>query len=147
MLYVCTRKDDKTIIDVESLFILRYGDIKNRFMSDKNILFILEEIEGMTSAIGDVIIAKFGSVSLQNISMGAKACILAMLYSDEYTISSDVMGYNCIFALAAISKNTYIKIYSSAPYTVFPDDTDVYIDQYLCHNKDEVLDTMDALYE
>ncbi len=147
MLHIFTKKDNTTIINIESLFLLRYADIKNRVMSDDNILRILKEIEGMTSINGDMLEAKFGSVSLQNISMGAKACILAILYSNEYIISSDEMGYNCIFALAAISKNIDIKIYSSAPYSDFLDDTDVYIDQYLCHNKDDVLDTMEALYD
>lgn len=147
MLYVYTKKEETTIINIESLFLLRYTDIKNRFMSNTNILYILKEIEGMTSFDGDVLNAKFGSVSLQNISMGAKACILAILYSDKYIVSSDEMGYNCIYALANVSKSTDIRIYSSAPYSDFIDGIDVYIDQYMCHSKEDVIDTMGALYD
>ncbi len=147
MLYIHTKKDDNTIINIEALFLLRYTDIKNKAMSDTRILHILKEIEGMTSINGDVLIAKFGAVSLHDISMGAKGCILAVLYSDEYVISTDEMGYNCIFELAYLSKSTDIRIYSSAPYTDFMDDIDVFIDQYICHNKGDVLDTMDALYD
>lgn len=40
MLYVYTKREETTIINIESLFLLRYTDIKNRFMSNTNILYI-----------------------------------------------------------------------------------------------------------
>ena len=147
MLYINTKKNDKTIINIEALFTLKYSEIKECYSSNKYVLQILEKIDGMKSYKDDVIDAKFGAVSLQDISMGSKACILAILYSKDYIISSDEMGYNCIEELAIISKDIDIRIYSSVPYSYFIDGVMVNIDGYECLNSDDVLDTMEALYE
>lgn len=147
MLYISTKQDNNVITNIDDLFLLRYDDIKKKALQNKDIIYILQKIEGMKSYQNDIIQAKFGAVSLKDISMGVKSCILAILYSNEYTISTDEMGYNCIFALAEVSKSTNIRVYSSVSYTDFLDNIEVIIDNYKCHSKSDVIDTMEALYD
>ena len=147
MLRIYTKKLNNTITNIEALFVVRYNEIKIKYLKNTHILELLRKIEGMVSYHGEVLIAKYGAVPLSDVSMGAKASILAILYSGEFIISTDEMGYNCLFELVNVSKEEQINVYSSVPYMDFPEGIDVYIDNYLCSTRDEVIETMEALYE
>ena len=142
MLFLSTEKTENTIINIEDYFTLRYSDIRMRFANDKNVIRVLKEIDGMKSYSDDVLVAKFGSVPLYQISMGSKACILAILYNQEFIVSTDEIGYNCIALLADLSKNMDIHLYSSCSYWNFPEGISVNLNGNLCNDADELNDLM-----
>ena len=147
MLYIHTKTGENTVMNIESQFLLRYNDVKRRFPEDPHVLEALEKIEGMKDRREDVILGKYGAVALRDVSMGMKALILAVLYGGELTVSTDEMGYNCIFELCRISRDVDVHIYSSAPYNYFPEGVEADIDGQFCGTVEEVLETMEERYE
>ena len=144
MLYIYTSKDNKnTVFDADLVFYLNLPDIVKRYESNERVLRVLREIDGMTETMGDYIIAKYGSVSLGDLSTGCKACMLAVLYNDRYVVSADEMGYNCIKVLAEISKEMDIKLYTSYAYSDFPDEVVVNVNGKEYCDKYDILDAIE----
>ena len=61
---------------------------------------------------GDIT-AKFGDVQLRDISTGGKALLLATKFKDEFIITIDELGYNCIYLLFEICKKMDIEVIST----------------------------------
>lgn len=151
MLYIFTNKDLITqreyhIDNIEEQFALNKQSILKLYEKNDYALKALREIEGMTYHDRDMIRAKFGSVSLDNISTGGKGCLLMALYHHKIALSTDEMGYNAIRFLVHIANNVDVYIYSSAPYTQFTD-CNAYVNGELCKGEDDIIDFMEACYE
>ena len=150
MLYIITdrkfnEQNKAWVQDVEALFNVRKSDIINRYESNTLALEALKTIEGMTEHRGDMIIAKFGAVALQDISTGGKVCLISALY-DDIVISTDEAGYNCINLLCEMSKVKDIFIYSSCSYTHILG-VETSINGISCNQSDEILDIMEEFYD
>lgn len=123
MLSIYTSKDiaikhsEKDIVpDVEVRFALRLTErCKDTLYNDIISTKILEKIEGMTARKENgYITAKFGGgVQLRDISTGAKTLLLATKFRDEFIVTIDEMGYNCIYLLFEICKNLDIEVIST----------------------------------
>lgn len=152
MLYIYTsieeaKKSNRNLaVDIEAQFNLRYGTIIEKYEQDRFALKILSIIEGMKSHTKDTIIAKFGSVSMQDISTGSKGCLLSVLFNDEFVVSTDEMGYNCIHLLCKISKYIDIFILTSTEYTDLPEDTTAFVNNVRCYNKEDILQELEFSY-
>ncbi|MCM1223887.1 MAG: hypothetical protein NC548_56485 [Lachnospiraceae bacterium] len=106
-------KDKSIVSDVEATFTAIFKD-KNEMFRDTTSEFILKNIEGMTKRYdNDIIEAKFGPVSLSNISEGGKALLLVTKYNDSCIISTDILGYNSIYLLFELSKTVDIEVIST----------------------------------
>lgn len=152
MLFIYTDKhniklDRQCIDDIESAFTLKRNEIISRYEKNKESLDALTNLEGMTYHDKDMIKAKFGSVALDNISTGGKGCLLMALFHDEIALSTDEIGYNGIDELCKISKVTDVYLYSSAPYTYITEGITAYVNDIMCADSDDIIDTMEALYE
>lgn len=152
MLTIYTSKDSiprdskKSIAyNIEARFKLKLADAEKQY-TDADSVLILKDIEGMTRRDGEVIHAKFGAVSIQNISTGAKGCLLASTYNKEMIVSTDELGYNCIFILFEIAKHKDIEVISSRPYGYVPNNSEALIDGTLLSNED-ICDYMENIYD
>lgn len=101
--------------DIDSRFLLRLTEKnKDTLYNDKISEIILEKIEGMTARKENgYITAKFGDVQLRDISTGGKALLLATKFNNEFIVTIDEMGYNCIYLLFEICKNLDIEVIST----------------------------------
>lgn len=122
MLSIYTSKDiaiehsKKDIVpDIDKRFLLRLTDAnKDTLYNDIISTKILETIEGMTARKENgYITAKFGDVQLRDISTGGKALLLATKFNNEFIVTIDEMGYNCIYLLFEICKNLDIEVIST----------------------------------
>jgi hypothetical protein len=98
----------KYVYDAEGQFLLcslRMTNIFNNEVSNK----FIEDIEGITSRIGDAVTNKFGTYSIKNVSTGCKAGLLAINYPD-YAVSNIEMGDNVLEALFDAAKDIDINI-------------------------------------
>ena len=151
MLYIYTNKtfipsQKQCIDDIKAQYTLKRADIISKYERVPLALKVLQEIEGMTYHDGDLIKAKFGSVSLDNISTGGKGCLLMALYHTKIALSTDEIGYNGIDVLCAMSKEFDVSIYSSAPYTYLPENIDGFINDEFYNGGENILDAMEAYY-
>ncbi len=137
------------VLDVEAQYIVRYNDIIAKYENNQYALQILENIEGMTWHNGDVIKAKFGSVSMRDISTGGKACLLAVIYNEEFAVSNMEMGYNCICELFKVAKNININLIVDYVYEKLPieSEPEVYINDVRCENINEIIDMIELFKE
>lgn len=151
MLYIYTDKKyikgRQCVDDIENYYSLRKNDIIERYEHDSTSLKVLERIEGMTEHKKSMIMGKFGAVALDNISTGGKGCLIATLYHDSIALSTDEMGYNCIYLLFELSKEMDIIIYSSIPYNYVPDGVRVNVNNVEVMNSDEIIEFMEVCYE
>lgn len=101
--------------DTEVRFALRLTEAnKDSLFNDAVSSEILQKIEGMTERKGNgYITAKFGDVQLRDISTGGKALLLATKFKDEFIITIDELGYNCIYLLFEICKKMDIEVIST----------------------------------
>lgn len=106
-----TANSSKTVIkDVEAFF--------NIMCSGNSTLFrdavseqILIDIEGMKQRFDSFVIdGKFGVVSLNDISSGGKALLLAYNYRDNYIFNANYMGYNSIYKLFNLCKAVDMEV-------------------------------------
>lgn len=153
MLYIYTSKEiaaktGKTVVsDVEAFYLLRYNDIVATYESCDAALTVLTQIEGVTEHKGAYIEAKFGAIPLRSISTGGKGSILAVLYNTEFVVSTDEMGYNCIYLLWELSKSMDIFIYTSCEYTYLPANCVAYVNDQFCKDEETVMFAMEEAYE
>lgn len=122
MLSIYTSKDiareysKKDIVpDIDKRFLLRLTDAnKDTLYNDRISTEILEKIEGMTERKENgYITAKFGDVQLRDISTGGKALLLATKFKNEFIVTIDEMGYNCIYLLFEVCKELDIEVIST----------------------------------
>lgn len=135
------------VSDIEAQFTIKKQDILNKYEQNEFALSALKEIEGMTFHQGDFINAKFGAVSLDNISTGGKGCLLLSLYNNEIILKTDELGYNCIEYLCHLAKTIDIHVYSSCEYNYLCDDIEAYVNNTLYTGTQNILDAMEAAYE
>lgn len=153
MLYIYTSQEvalkaAKTIVvDTEAFFLLRYTEIVEKYQNNAYVLNILKQIEGVTYFKGEYLEAKFGATALRNISTGGKGCILAVLYNNEFIVSTDEMGYNCINLLCRISEEIDIFLISSSEYTDLPVSCEAYVNGFYYGTKEDILYAMEEAYE
>lgn len=122
MLSIYTSKDiaskysKKDIVpDTDKRFLLRLTDAnKDTLYNDIISTKILKSIEGMTARKENgYITAKFGDVQLRDISTGGKALLLATKFRNEFIVTIDELGYNCIYLLFEICKKLDIEVIST----------------------------------
>lgn len=122
MLSIYTSKDiaikhsKKDIVpDTDKRFLLRLTDVnKDTLYNDIISTKILKSIEGMKARKENgYITAKFGDVQLRDISTGGKALLLATKFRNEFIVTIDELGYNCIYLLFEICKKLDIEVIST----------------------------------
>lgn len=151
MLYIYTsleeaKKTGKNIVkDIEAQYILRYKSIVEKCKNNEGAFKILEIVEGMKEYLGDMIDAKFGKVSMKYISTGGKGCLLAYLYNSEFIVSTDELGYNCIYLLCELSKTTDIYLLTSCEYTSLPSDVTACINGQI-YEEDDIVEALEDIY-
>lgn len=97
---------------------------------------ILEKMEGMTTRNGIYINAKFGTVSIMDISTGCKALLLCSTRNDTCIINIDEMGNNAVRILAEISKEKDIEVVTHRVLKYFPDNFVCYVNNEQCSGED-----------
>lgn len=155
MIYIYTNKDAipenfRFIVDAEAEFDLKSPGIKKAFPTSEYTKQFLIDAAKATSVTDDgVVKAECASIPLDSLSTGFKAGVLAVMFSNELVVSTAEAGYNVIFSLFKIARQTDIRIYSCCSYTVIPDYvTEAYInDELITGDSDDILDAMDAAYE
>lgn len=113
---IAKEHSNKDIVpDIDNRFLLRLTNANQDILyNDEVSNRILKEIEGMTEKKGNgYIMAKFGNVNLRDISTGGKALLLATKFKDEFIITIDELGYNCIYLLFELCKNMNIEVIST----------------------------------
>lgn len=155
MIYIYTNKDAipenfRFIIDAEAEFDLKSPGIKKMFPDYEYVKqYLMDAMKATTVTDDGVVKAECASVPLDSLSTGIKAGVLAVMFNNELVVSTDEAGYNVIFALFKIARQTDVRIYSCCSYTVIPDDvTEAYInDELITGDSDDILAAMDDAYE
>lgn len=130
-----TLSSKEYLIDVEAEFDIDEPIIENMY-KDSLSVSILEKMEGMTSRNGKYIDAKFGTVSIMDISTGCKALLLCATRNDDYLINIDEMGNNAVKLLAEISKIKDIEVVTHRVLKYFPKDFECYVNNEYCDEED-----------
>ena len=123
------------LIDIEAEFNADEPMIEELY-SDKISSYILQKMEGMTSRKGKYIDAKFGTVSIMDISTGCKALLLCCTRNEEFIINVDEMGNNAIKILAELSKNKDIEVVTHRVLKYFSNDFACYVNNEYCVGED-----------
>lgn len=130
-----TLSSKEYLTDVEAEFDIDEPIIENMY-NDCLSVRILEKMEGMTSRNGRYIDAKFGTVSIMDISTGCKALLLCTTRNDDYIINIDEMGNNAVKLLAEISTAKDIEVVTHRVLKYFPKDFKCYVDNEYCDGED-----------
>ena len=123
------------LLDIEAEFNVNEPIIENLY-TDKTSIRILEEMEGMTSRKGKYIDAKFGTVSIMEISTGCKALLLCNTKNDDSIINVDEVGNNAIKILAQISREKDIEVVTHRVLKYFPEDFMCFVNNEQCVGED-----------
>lgn len=123
------------LLDIEAEFNVNEPIIENLY-TDKTSIRILEEMEGMTSRKGKYIDAKFGTVSIMEISTGCKALLLCNTKNDNSIINVDEVGNNAIKILAQISQEKDIEVVTHRVLKYFPEDFMCFVNNEQCIGED-----------
>lgn len=122
--------------DIEAEFNIDELVIDNMYKDELSV-YILKMIEGVTSRTGKYLDAKYGTVSIMDISTGCKALLLCVTRNKDCIINIDEMGNNAVKFLAELSKNIDIDIVTHRVLKYFPDEFRCYInDEY--YEKDDI---------
>ena len=154
MIYIYTNKDAipknfRFIVDAEACFDLRSPGIKKMFPDSEYVKQYLMDVMKATSVDDDgVVRTECCAVPLDSLSTGIKAGVLAVMFNNELVVSTDEAGYNVIYSLFKIAKQTDVRIYSCCSYVVIPDYvTEAYInDELITGDSDDILTAMDEAY-
>lgn len=130
-----TMSSKEYLADVEAEFNLDEPIIDGMY-TDSLSVKILEEMEGMTSRNGKYIDAKFGTVSIMDISTGCKALLLCSTRNDTCIINIDEMGNNAVRILAEISKEKDIEVVTHRVLKYFADNFVCYVNNEQCSGED-----------
>lgn len=130
-----TMSPKKYLVNIEAAFDINGPTIENMY-KDSLSIEILEKMEGMTSRNGKYINAKFGTVTITDISTGCKALLLCATQNKDCIICTDEMGNNAIKILAEISKEKDIDIMTHQVLKYFPSDCNCYVNNELCSGED-----------
>lgn len=130
-----TLSSKEYLIDVEAEFDIDEPIIENMY-NDSLSISIIEKMEGMTSRNGKYIDAKFGTVSIMDISTGCKALLLCATQNDNYIINIDEMGNNAVKMLAEISKEKDIDVVTHRVLKYFPNKFECYVNNQYCNGED-----------
>ena len=130
-----TMSSKEYLADVEAEFNLDEPIIDDMY-TDSLSVKILEEMEGMTSRNGKYIDAKFGTVSIMDISTGCKALLLCSTRNSDCIINIDEMGNNAVRILAEISKEKDIEVVTHRVLKYFPDNFVCYVNNEQCSGED-----------
>lgn len=123
------------LFDIEAEFNAEEPMIESLY-TDNISISILEKMEGMKSRTGKYIDAKFGTVSIMDISTGCKALLLCNTRNEEYIINVDEMGNNAIKMLAELSNTKDIEIVTHRVLKYFPDNFGCYVKDEYCVGED-----------
>lgn len=124
------------LLDVEAEFDIDEPIIESMYTDDLSVS-ILEKMEGMTSRNGKYIEAKFGTVSIMDISTGCKGLLLCVTRNNDCIVNIDEMGNNAIKLLAEISMNKDIEVVTHQVLKYFPDNFQCYVNNEKC-DKDDI---------
>lgn len=130
-----TMSSKEYLADVEAEFNLDEPIIDDMYTNSLSVK-ILEEMEGMTSRKGKYIDAKFGTVSIMDISTGCKALLLCSTRNSDCIINIDEMGNNAVRILAEISKEKDIEVVTHRVLKYFPDNFVCYVNNEQCSGED-----------
>lgn len=116
------------INDVEAGFTqLKYN---NELFEDDVSLFIMKYIDSVSFKKGDYIETPFGSTSMDNLSSGCKALLLAYYYRNKKDVLVNILecGENAIELLFELAKTMDISVYTTHTLTIYDDNAECIID-------------------
>lgn len=130
-----TMSSKEYLVDIEAEFDIDEPIIEDMYKDSLSVR-ILEEMEGMTSRKGKYIDAKFGTVSIMDISTGCKALLLCITRNDSCIINIDEVGNNAVELLAELSEKKDIEVVTHRVLKYFPDNFVCYINNEQCNGED-----------
>lgn len=149
MLTIATKRELKSvnkIKDVESRFrmLLNLGE---KFELDIYTL-IMKSIDLVNERKGNIIRNRFGETTLENLSTGCKAVILAVFYNKENIyVSIEECGENALDVLFKISERLDLRVYTRYVISVFKPDIKCRIGDNVCTGGYEIYRKLGELNE
>ena len=127
--------DKEYLFDVEAEFRIQEPIIEELYRDSLSV-YILKSIEGMTDRKGKYIDSKFGTISIMDVSTGAKTLLLCANRYAECIINANEMGTNAIKVLAEISKQIDIEVVINRVLKYFEKDFECFVNGEYCKGED-----------